>query len=1305
MAMGEFSDAATDSGRQLGHRLQIDRLCRSFERSWGTPRQQSIEATLASATASASPPDYSADELLHELVAIEVELRCRQGEQPTLAEYQQRFPNATETVAKAFAEATADEPFGMSDTPRLPERFGDFRIVREIGRGGMGVVYEAIQESLQRPVALKLLPIAAALNPTGRQRFRQEALTAAKLKHPNIVSIYDAGTQDGTPYIAMELIDGESLASLLRLPGAAQAPPRDSKHLEIQLFQPQFGSRYQRIAQIGRDIARALEFAHTQRVLHRDVKPSNLLLDRHGVVQLADFGVARSLDDDGSLTISGEFLGTLRYAAPETLEGQFDRRGDVYSLGVTLHELISRGPAFASRTRESLLDNILRGNPQPWPAAVADCPRDLKTIIRKSMACEPRERYASAGELAQDLDLFLQGRPIRARRQTAWDHLQGWCRRQPLLATMVASLFLTLAVGFTATTWLWLAAKKSENRALRSQVDAETAAEELRLSVAELQHQDALVHLAARTDGHALSSVLAALKLAEAIPKAIPEAGLITPVLSVVEANRHLATTLLTQMPVLIARNSISDSVASWTQGNRGLKLGRDLPTLIFDEDGQRIFVGSGLGADVQRWDLSQDSLQPLLKAKTAKGVPIHYLGPSQFAVVQTPTDELELWDVAAGQSLRRLELPPGHGVEGLQMLGSWLSPDSRRLLLFYFSHGSGPVCRLYDVASGKRVSDLAPKKNASYQAYFSPDSKFLLTVGSAIQLWDTETFTIIQQDLPAGAAPCFSADQLLLGLPTELQIWPLNDLSEEGMPRRLPLPDDSLLSALTCDPAGNLAVVGTADGSAWLLDLTGTAVTRKIQHGPNLITQLQLSPTGRELLIADNLGRVGAWDLTLFDRSSPVIDHHAEITSVAWSPDARRFATATANGDLALWQRAEPPRPIAEGVQLATLAPNLQDLFIADQNGKASVWNYPAREIRRTTAASPPITQAVWAPQSNRLAFVYGKGSDRLVVWDFLVSPLEMLLLKQKSEKVENLTFTSDGQRLAILTRGKLAIHDVESFVWEQQIALPRTVFPLPPGPTPQQLLLLADQKRLIGCLSPSLAFHADSLSCWDPVTGATLHKGMMPAGLKTSQVLLSADEQFLFAFGEYGLQVWETRSWQTVALPEGDWRNEIILARQHPTLPYLATVGRDRVIRCLDYRSGKPLGLPFQVSRELLELAWSADGKLLHTAATSEGVRMWDWFRGEPLSPPIPSGLALKQAIFNPQRSEWLLVGSEAPYPLSVLTVPAPTSAPISALIEQAERLTGLTRSQENNQTRLLEPAEWRALRDRQRQTADSH
>jgi serine/threonine protein kinase/WD40 repeat protein len=1298
--MGEFPDSTTDSGLELSTRLQVDRHCRSFERLWGTPQRQSIEAALAAA------PKDSADELLHELVAIEVELRCRQGEQPTLTEYQQRFPTAAETVAKAFAEAAADVPSSTLEPQPLPERLGEYRIVREIGRGGMGVVYEAIQESLQRPVALKLLPIAAALNPTGRQRFRQEALTAAKLKHPNIVSIYDAGTQDGTPYIAMELIDGESLASLLRTPGAAQTSPRNPNQLEIQLFQPQFGSRYQRIAQIGRDIARALEFAHTHRVLHRDVKPSNLLLDRHGIVRLADFGVARSLDDDGSLTISGEFLGTLRYAAPETLEGQFDRRSDLYSLGVTLYELISRGPAFSSPTRESLLDNILRGNPQPWPAAVADCPRDLKTIIRKSMASEPRERYPSAGELAQDLDLFLQGRPIRARRPTARDHFLGWCRRQPLLAMLVASLFFTLTVGLIATTWLLRDAVNSRNlmaeeqtRALRSESRAITMQ-------AELQHQDALVHLEARNDGQALGAVVAALQLAEEPPQTADAPSIPPSSLSFVEANRYLAATLQSQMPFPVARNTISDRVAIWTQTNRALKLGRDLPALTFHDDGQSIDVGSRLGADFQHWDLTQDSLKPLLQAETAPGVSVHYLGPTQFAVVQTPTRGLELWDVATGQSLRSLGMPPGHRDDGLQVLGCWLSPDSRRLLLFYFTLSAGPACRLYDVASGELFSNLVPKPHPSYEAYFSPDSKLLLTVGSVTQLWDTETCTMIRQDFPAGAVPCFTADQLLIGLPTELQIWPLDDLSAGSIPRRLPLPDDSLLSTVTCDPAEKLAVVGTADGSVWLLDLTGTAVTRKIQHGPNLITQLQLSPNGREVLIADNSGRVGAWDLVLGERSTPVLEHRAEIASLAWSPDARRFATATVNGELTVWERAEPPQPIAEGVELAVLAPNLQDLFIADQNGNVSVRNLPRGElIRQATIPAPRIAKAVWSPHSNRIAFVFGEASSRVSIWDLGApdaSPWELSLFSLPNELVETLTFTATGQRLAAFDGYTLSIHDEDAFAPQEQAPPPATILPLAPGPTSQTLLLVADEKQIIGCRSPSLAHHQESLASWDPITGEVLYKGMMPAGLNTSQILLSADSQFLFAVGEYGLQVWDTRSWQTVALPEGDWHNELLLVRQHPTLPYLATLGRDQVIRCLDYTSGKPQGQPFRVTGKILELAWSADGKLLHTATAMGGVQLWDWHRGEPLSPPLPSGLALKQAIFNPQRSEWLLVADEAPYPLSVLSLPAPSSSPLPELIGQAERLTGLTRSPESSQPRPLSLEAWR---DRQRQSADSH
>lgn len=1310
MPMGEFSDATAASGLQLSQRLQIDRFCRSFERLWGTPRQLSIEATLASATESALPSEYSADELLHELVAIEFELRWRRGERPTLAEYQQRFPTAAETVAEAFAEAfaeaAADPPPIASDSPKPLERLGDYRIVRELGRGGMGIVYEAIQESLQRPVALKVLPLAAALNPTGRERFRKEALTAASLKHRNIVSIHDAGTHDGTPYIAMELVEGESLANLLRPQSAVQAPSRDPNQLEHRLFDPKFGSCYQRIAQIGRDIAQALQFAHTHHVLHRDVKPSNLLLDREGDVRLADFGVARSLDDDGSLTVSGEFLGTLRYAAPETLQGQFDCRSDLYSLGVALYELISRRPAFASPTRESLLGDILQGNPQPLPAEAADCPRDLKTIIRKAMAREPRERYESAGELAQDLDLFLQGRPILARRQTAWDHFQGWCRRQPLLATLVASLFLTLAVGFATTARLWRDAVYSQGRMAEEQLRAGQLRVDAEAAAARLQHQEALRQLESRHDGRALSAVVAALQLVEEHPETSDAATGSAPGLSFAEANRYLAATLRARMPIPIARNSIGDRVANWVASNRALKQGRDLPALLFDDDGRSVYVGSHLGADFQRWDLSRDLLKPLLRAETSPGVAIHYLGSMQYAVVQHPDRGLELWDVATGQAVRPLEVLPRE--RDLQVLGGWLSPDSRRLVLFYFTAGSGPILRCFDLASGMLVNDLLPQGHASYQAHFSPDSRYLLTVGAALELWDAETFTLIRRDLPAAAIPCFTATRLILGLPKALQIWPLENLDAESPARDLALPDDGELSALTCDPQGKFAVVGTTEGSVLWIDLTDPASPRKIKHGPNPITHLLLSPNGREVLVADNSGCVGAWDLPLGERTTPALEHRAAIASLAWIPDTRQFATATESGELTVWKRAEPLQPIVERVELAALSPNLQDLFIADQKGNVSVRNLPREEpIRQATIPAPPIAQAVWSPYSNRIAFVFGETSNQASVWDLRdsnASPVELSLFKLPDEPVVALTFAATGQRLATFGGRSLSINDQDAFVPREQAPPPSVILPLAPGPISQTLLLVADEKRIVGCRSPSLAYLHESLACWDPITGVVLHKGMLPGGQTTHQILLSADGQFLFAVGEYGLQVWDTQSWQTVALPEGNWQNELLLARQHPTLPYLATLGRDRVIRCLDYTSGKPQGQPFQLTDGILELAWSADGKLLHTAAATQGVRLWDWYRGEPLSPPLNSGLALKQAIFNPQRTEWLLVAREAPYPLSVLSVPEPDRSSLPELIEHVEELTGLTWSAESKQPRPLSLEEWRLRRDRRSQSVDA-
>jgi serine/threonine protein kinase len=457
-------------------------------------------------------------ELLYGEVTDAILVDLRAGRQPDLEALARAYPDQAGELADHAAQLALivrhTEP-----TPgrpeELPQQLGDFRLLREVGRGGMGVVYEAEQASLRRRVALKVLPFASVLDPLRLQRFQHEAQAAARLHHPHIVPVFAVGCERGLCYYAMQMVDGMSAAVLVqdlrRQTGASAAsaatheqvhpPSCDRKHRNSGEFRyeheaahlPRSGIRqntdpaqrrgcppseqdtpppnatardpsepaYGRtVARWGLQAAEALHYAHQVGIVHRDVKPANLLLDERGDLWVTDFGLAR-LGGEAELTATGDVVGTLRYMSPEQalgVKGVADHRVDIYGLGATLYELLTLEPALPGQDREALFRRLLDEEPRPPRALNPAIPVDLETVVLKALRKEPAERYATAEELAEDLRRFLDQRPVLARRPTALERARRQLRRHALGLTIAAGVLLVLTAVLAVSSGLILGA-------------------------------------------------------------------------------------------------------------------------------------------------------------------------------------------------------------------------------------------------------------------------------------------------------------------------------------------------------------------------------------------------------------------------------------------------------------------------------------------------------------------------------------------------------------------------------------------------------------------------------------------------------------------------------------------------------------------------------------------------------------------------------------------------------------------------------------------------------------------------------
>jgi serine/threonine protein kinase/WD40 repeat protein len=781
--------------------------------------------------------------------------RFRRGERPALTELIALHPELSGEIRELIPALVKLEKLGggtggsgdppqdplRSDRSRdegtSPERLGDYLILRHVGGGGMGVVYEAEHESLKSRVALKVVHPRFRADPKYLRRFHAEARVAAGLHHTNIVSVFDYGDHDGVCYYAMQFIQGQPLdhvlADLRRIrddgtqadfvlnPDAILTSPaasgscRPSAAIEGLLTgrfatatpagltalatepigardsaasrragtvaegpaptepptgePPSLGSsslselselRYFReIARVGAQVADALEYAHRRGVLHRDIKPSNLLLDALGNVWVTDFGLAK-LEEGDDLSQSREVVGTLRYMAPERLRGNSNRRGDIYSLGATLYELLVFRPPFEDSDQFRLIERIRNDSPTPLRQLERAIPRDLETIVLKALAKDPKDRFGSAGDLASELRRFVEGRPIRSRPVSIAEQVWRWCKREPWLAgaSMAAASLITI-LAFVSTVAAVLSHRQAvalSNQALALSAErarSDRASLDARWRAVDAYTAQARAGKFSRRPGQRFDSVEAvsqAAKLLDGLPPG-PE------IATRREALRDLAIACmaLPDLKPVGRKISLPSAVRETTFDSRFTRYA------FHFRDG-RISVRN----------VTDDHEIALFRAKYDPDMWFFRLSPDgrYLATSQSPANGLTVRDVQA----RKVALT----VPGPVFLAARFSPDSRKIAVLAdggvldFDLATGqpvrrysgnadcvafrpdgaqiaivdnkstpPVCRIFERETGRSIRTI-PLRCGADDVAWSPDGKTVAVCSrdQKIDLWDAAT-------------------------------------------------------------------------------------------------------------------------------------------------------------------------------------------------------------------------------------------------------------------------------------------------------------------------------------------------------------------------------------------------------------------------------------------------------------------------------------------------------------------------------------------------------------------------------------
>jgi len=1038
-------------------------------------------------------------------------------------------------------------------------RIGDYELLEEVGRGAMGVVWRARQESLNRVVAVKVLLTGSLSSEEANERFRREALAAAALKHPNIVTIYEIGVQDGWPFFSMELVVGSNLSARLR-----EAPPSSRQ-----------------AAQWLRELADAVQHAHSRKVVHRDIKPANILIDERGAPHLTDFGLAKPLGVEFDLTLTGTALGSANYMAPEQAAGRKDQIGpavDVYALGAVLYHLLTGRPPFLADSLGTTLRQVQEAEPIAPRRLNPAAPRDLETICLKCLEKSAARRYASAQALADDLRKFLEDEPIRARPVSSAERAWRKCRRRPL--TTATLILMTLgAITFTAAQWF------ANRRVVRALHEAET-------------HRAAAVSYAAQSRAGLTRQFVARGWAAADLNDPL---GALPWFVAAWRNDARLATDagalLLPAVPPhqLQAHAFRFASVLAGAPRLRGLwSHGDVVSVLAVSADGNYLATGSADGA-IYRWDLP--GARPLGSALRMAGAPSQLrFSPDGRRLVSASGEDREsaeigMWNVASGRLLFRA-LASDHVRD--------LAFDSTGNYLAYASRAG--FARVLDAASGAPRSPELRHHQEARRVCFTPDNRLLITASwdRTAAVWDWRTGTV------------------------------LATLQHEDLVRDLAIsPDGRLLATAGDDCAVHL----------WRLP-RGDPVGSALRHSGRVMS-VAFSPDASSLAAGDDHGQARVWETGSGRLKFPPLKHTSGLRQVSFSPDGRRLLTTDHDNPISIWdaETGELAAPQLQGGALANVVcwhPSGEGVFVASRDFLARWWELPANgpSPRTFQTVARVLTLAVSADERLLLA-----GCEDGSAWlRRLATPNDSPIRLIHRDDIKAVGFDAEAARCFTLS------DDGAARVWETVTGNPLTPPLAHPGPS-RSAGLSPDGRWLLtggGDGVVRVWDTATSALVATPVndSNSICRVAFSPSG-RTFATARSPRHANATRLSGCAVRLWETATRQPLTewLPQ---TGEIFDLKFSPDGARLVSAGGDGLARAWDLGAGKELWAPLPHPDAVRTAVFSPDGKRVLTGCQDGLARLWDAATGRLLSS-LLSHVGDVEAQFSPDGRWILTIGND--------------------------------------------------------------